>query len=153
MDDTSPEFNVDPPDLLEFLRESEDLAYCRPSNVKISIETTTIEFQSVNAVMTKPSLIRYKAPRGDREEREFFISVQPEGIFKTPTFDMLLQGDQNRDVSVSFNPEAVKMGEQVQGSLNIIDESGKKMASCVLVGIRQSLIRASPSIVDAGMDN
>jgi hypothetical protein len=101
--------------------------------------------------MIKTNLIRYKAPRGDREEREFFISVQPDGIFKTPSFDMLMQGDQNREVSISFNPEAIKMGEQVNGSLNIIDESGKKMASCGLVGIRQSLVRASPSIVDAGM--
>jgi hypothetical protein len=147
----SDEFIVDPPDILEFLRESEDLAYCSPANVKISLDSSTLEFQSVNAVLSKTNLIRYKAPRGDREEREFFISVQPAGIFKTLMFDMSLQGDQNVQVAVSFNPEAIRMGEQVRGSLDVIDESGKKMASCVLLGARQSLIRASPSIVDAGI--
>ncbi|KAJ3397657.1 hypothetical protein HDU92_005399 [Lobulomyces angularis] len=138
-----------PPDVVAFFRESEDLAYYRPSNIKITIDPDIIEFQSVKAPLTKSTLIRYKSPRGDHEEREFFIAIEPFGVFSTKTFGLKLQGEGTCELQVSFNPTAMKT-EKINGSVNLIDEFGKKLAVCQLVGLRQSFIKVTPQFVDAG---
>lgn len=135
---------------MDFLRESEDLANCRPSVVKVTLDSTLLEFQSVKAQIVKNNLFRYKAPRGDREERDFFVSVQPDGIFKSNIFDIQVQGDMNRELAITFDPDSME-DDHIQGFLSVIDEYGKKMAGCDLIGTRQSMIKATPSLIDAGL--
>lgn len=117
--------------------------------MKISIDSAVIEFQSVQAQLTKTTLIRHKAPRGDHEEREFFISIEPSGVFTTKTFELRLLGEETREIAITFNPTAMK-SERVEGSISVIDEFGKKLATCTLNALRQSFIRATPSSIDAG---
>ncbi|KAJ3299223.1 hypothetical protein HK104_009688 [Borealophlyctis nickersoniae] len=139
----------DPDDIVAFLRDSDDLAYLRPSGMRVLIEPSALEFQSVHAPLTKSALLRFRAGRGDHAERDFFISVEPVEVFAVKSFHLRLQGEGNNEISVTYYPTAMK-SDRVEGSVNLIDETGRKMASCQLVAIRQSFIKVTPTTIDAG---
>ncbi|KAI8804387.1 hypothetical protein BJ742DRAFT_713319, partial [Cladochytrium replicatum] len=139
----------DPDDIVAFFRQSEDLAHLKPYNMRINIEPNIIEFQSVQAPLTKNSLLRYRAGRGDHEQRDFFVSVEPMDIFRVSIFHLKLQGEGIIELLVTFNPAAMK-GDRVESSLNVIDDCGKKLATCSLKGSRQSFVRVAPLNIDAG---
>ncbi|KAJ3053387.1 hypothetical protein HK097_004394 [Rhizophlyctis rosea] len=145
----------EPEDIVAFLRDSEDLAYLRPSTMRVQMDPPWLAFQSVHAPLTKPVMLRYRAGRGDRTERDFFLSVQPPDVFSirtkdnAQTFHLKLQGEGTVDISVTYYPSAMK-SDMVEGSVNLIDESGKKLAVCGIHAIRQSFVKASPAFIDAG---
>ncbi|KAJ3042819.1 hypothetical protein HDV00_006640 [Rhizophlyctis rosea] len=145
----------EPEDIVAFLRDSEDLAYLRPTTMRVQMDPPWLTFQSVHAPLTKPVMLRYRAGRGDHTERDFFLSVQPPDVFSirtkdnAQTFHLKLQGEGTVDISVTYYPSAMK-SDMVEGSVNLIDESGKKLAVCGIHAIRQSFVRASPAFIDAG---
>ncbi|KAI9106297.1 hypothetical protein DFS34DRAFT_58191 [Phlyctochytrium arcticum] len=150
MDEIDEEINLqDPDDIVSFLRDSEDLAYLRPSTIRVSIEPNILEFQSVHAPVTKAAVLRYRAGRGDYNERDFFVSVEPIDVFAVKVFHLKLQGEGVMELGVTYYPTAMKT-ERVEGSLNLIDDAGKKMGTCSMVAVRQSFIRVSPTSLDAG---
>ncbi|KAJ3148956.1 hypothetical protein HDU86_007314 [Geranomyces michiganensis] len=145
-DDTSLQ---DPDDIVGFLRDSDDLAYLRPNNIRVQIEPTVLEFQSVHAPITKAAVLRYRAGRGDYGERDFFISVEPVDVFAVKMFHLKLQGEGMMEIQITYYPTAMKT-DQVEGSLNLIDDSGKKMGTCTMIAVRKSFLKVSPTNIDAG---
>ncbi|KAJ3018743.1 hypothetical protein HKX48_002657 [Thoreauomyces humboldtii] len=139
----------DPVDIVGFLRDSDDLAYLRPNNIRVQIEPSILDFQSVHAPVTKAAVLRYRAGRGDYGERDFFVSVEPVDVFAVKLFHLKLQGEGVMEIGVTYYPTAMKT-DRVEGSLNLIDDSGKKMGSCTMVAIRQSFVKVSPTSIDAG---
>ncbi|KND03878.1 uncharacterized protein SPPG_08927 [Spizellomyces punctatus DAOM BR117] len=149
-EDIDEELNLqDPEDIVGFLRDSEDLAYLRPSTIRVNIEPSVLDFQSVHAPVTKAAVLRYRAGRGDYGERDFFVSVEPVDVFAIKLFHLKLQGEGVMEIGVTYYPTAMKT-DRVEGSLNLIDDSGKKMGSCSMVALRQSFIKVSPISIDAG---
>ncbi|KAJ3137190.1 hypothetical protein HK100_000909 [Physocladia obscura] len=140
---------LEPDDVMKFLKEGESFAYLKPTNIKVQLDPMLVEFQSMHAPVNKNIVMRYRTNRGDREERDFFISVEPVDVFTVPIFHVKLQGEGMSSILVTFNPIAVH-SERITGSLSLIDESGKELVSCVLVGVRQSFIKITPSSIDAG---
>ncbi|KAJ3127873.1 hypothetical protein HK098_005649 [Nowakowskiella sp. JEL0407] len=135
----------DPEDVVAFFRESDDLAHLKPCNMRVNIEPASVEFQSVQASVTKSILVRYRAGRGDHEERDFFVSVEPVEVFVLNSFHLKLQGEGMMELSVTFNPSYMK-SEKVDGSITLIDDS----AFSRLFALRRSFVRVSPSNIDAG---
>ncbi|KAJ1570097.1 Cilia- and flagella-associated protein 47 [Nowakowskiella sp. JEL0078] len=117
--------------------------------MRINIEPASIEFQSVKAIVTKSALVRYRAGRGDHEEIDFFVSVEPIDVFTLSTFHLRLQGEGLVEIIITFNPTCMKT-EKVAGSMNIIDEWGKKIAVSQLCACRKSFARVTPQNIDAG---
>ncbi|KAI8820517.1 uncharacterized protein EV422DRAFT_73879 [Fimicolochytrium jonesii] len=139
----------DPEDIVGFLRDSDDLAYLRANAIRVQIEPGNLEFQSVHAPVSKAAVLRYRAGRGDYGERDFFLSVEPVDVFAVKMFHLKLQGEGVMEISLTYYPDAMKI-DQVEGSLNLIDDTGKKMASCSLVAFRKSFLKVNPVSVDAG---
>ncbi|KAJ3111882.1 hypothetical protein HDU96_005249, partial [Phlyctochytrium bullatum] len=61
--DIDEEAIADPKDTVAFLKESEDFAYLKPTHMRVAIEPSILEFQSVNAPVTKVAVLRYRAGR------------------------------------------------------------------------------------------
>ncbi|KAJ3175403.1 hypothetical protein HDU87_006223 [Geranomyces variabilis] len=139
----------DPDDIVGFLRDSDDLAYLRPNNIRVQIEPNVLEFQSVHAPVTKAAVLRYRAGRGDYGERDFFVSVEPVDVFAVKMFHLKLQGEGVMEIGVTYYPTAMKT-DQVEGSLNLIDDTGKKMGTCAMIAVRKSFLKVSPTNIDAG---
>ncbi|TPX62603.1 hypothetical protein PhCBS80983_g00408 [Powellomyces hirtus] len=139
----------DPDDIVGFLRDSDDLAYLRPNNIRVQIEPSVLNFQSIHAPVTKAAVLRYRAGRGDYGERDFFVSVEPIDVFAVKLFHLKLQGEGVMEIGVTYYPTAMKT-DMVEGSLNLIDDSGKKMGTCTMVAIRKSFLKVSPTSIDAG---
>ncbi|KAI9202395.1 uncharacterized protein BJ171DRAFT_584296 [Polychytrium aggregatum] len=148
-EDCGTEYLEDPDDIIGFLRESEDTGYLKAHGMKVMIDPDILKFQSVHAPVTNSTVLRYRAGRGDHEERDFFVSVEPVDIFSVKSFHFRLQGEGVLEMAVSFNPKAMK-ADQVDGSLHLIDDSGRKLAMCRLVALKQSFVRVSPLSIDAG---
>ncbi|KAI9336135.1 hypothetical protein BDR26DRAFT_920198 [Obelidium mucronatum] len=140
---------LDPEDIVQFLKDSDEFAHLRPAQIRVQMDPVTMEFQSVHSPVTKNVVLRYRANRGDHEERDFFVSVEPVDVFTIPTFHMKLQGEGMTQIAVTFNPIALH-SERIDGSLSLIDETGKRLVSCGLVALRQSFIKITPSSIDAG---
>ncbi|KAI9003546.1 hypothetical protein BC832DRAFT_540384 [Gaertneriomyces semiglobifer] len=139
----------DPEDLVSFLRESEDVAYLRPTTMRVAIDPSVLDFQSVHAPVAKSVLLRYRAGRGDYVERDFFVSVEPVDVFAVTMFHVRLQGEGVMEIPITYYPTAMKT-DRVEGSLSLIDDAGKKIGTCTMVALRQSFIKVSPAMVDAG---
>ncbi|KAJ3066566.1 hypothetical protein HDU98_010131 [Podochytrium sp. JEL0797] len=139
----------DPDDIVQYLKDSDEYAHLKSSSIRVQMEPTSMDFQSVHSPVTKNIVLRYRANRGDREERDFFISVEPAEVFTVPSFHLKLQGEGVSQISVTFNPIGVH-SEKVEGSLSLIDETGKRLVSCDLVAMRQSFIRITPGFINAG---
>ncbi|KAJ3408961.1 hypothetical protein HDV05_004665, partial [Chytridiales sp. JEL 0842] len=143
------EFVNEPDDIVAYLKESEDFAYLKPPSMKVSLEPTNLEFQSVITPVNKSVVLRYRAGRGDHEERDLFISVEPVEVFSVGNFHLRVQGEGVSQIQLTYNPAAMNT-ERVEGSLSLLDESGKKLASCALVALKQSFVKATPTFLDAG---
>ncbi|RKO93893.1 hypothetical protein BDK51DRAFT_20030, partial [Blyttiomyces helicus] len=139
----------EPVDIVGFLRDSEDSVTTTPAAIRVMLDPTSLEFQSVHATVPKGIALRYRAGRGDHEERDFFVSVEPVDVFVVKPFHIRLQGEGVHELVVTFVPTAMKI-DRVEGSLNLIDDSGRKIASCSLVATRKSFIKVTPTSLDAG---
>ncbi|KAJ3092272.1 hypothetical protein HK102_009083 [Quaeritorhiza haematococci] len=140
---------AEPEAIMDFFRDSDALAYLKPTTIRVAMEPAVLEFQSMQAPVMKTALLRYRAGRGDHEERDFFVSVEPVDVFVVKQFHLRLQGEGVMEISVTFFPSSMKV-DRVIGSINLIDESGKKLATCVMVAVRQSFVKVSPMTIDAG---
>ncbi|KAJ3213593.1 hypothetical protein HDU67_002684 [Dinochytrium kinnereticum] len=147
--DIDEEAIADPSDTVAFLKESEDFAYLKPTHMRVAIEPSVLDFQSVNAPVTKVAVLRYRAGRGDHEERDFFVSVLPTDIFVVQSFHLRLQGEGVAQITLTYYPRAMQ-SDRVEGSMSLIDDTGKKLAFCSLIALRQSFVRISPTFIDAG---
>ncbi|ORY39899.1 hypothetical protein BCR33DRAFT_853036 [Rhizoclosmatium globosum] len=140
------DFNTDLSTILS--PDSDDPAVLDPEDI-IQYLKDKRQFQTVHSPETKNVVLRYRANRGDREERDFFMSVEPADVFTIPSFHLKLQGEGMSQIAVTFNPILVR-SERVEGSLSLIDVTGKRLVSCELIGLRQSFIKITPSSIDAG---
>ena len=143
------EYWQEPKDLAEFFRENDDLTSFKSSPIKVIMEPSTLEFQSVHAPSRKTVLLKYKSSRGDRAERSFFVVPDPADLFSVTTFNIELQGEGTFEIPLTFNPAAMK-SEKAEGSLSLIDQFGQKLCVCHLSGIRKAFIKISPPVIDAG---
>jgi hypothetical protein len=143
------EYVNEPEDVVSYLRESEDFAYLKPPSIRVSLEPPILDFQSVTAAVNKSVVLRYRAGRGDHEERDVFISVEPVDIFTVASFHLRLQGEGVSQIHLTYNPAAMP-SDKLEGSLSLIDESGKKLASCSLIALKQSFVKVTPAALDAG---
>ncbi|KAI9362448.1 hypothetical protein DFJ73DRAFT_756739 [Zopfochytrium polystomum] len=139
----------EPDDIIEYLKESDDFLAMRPSTMRVTLEPNILDFQGVVTPVTKTSLLRYKAARGDREERDLFISVEPVDVFSVQNFHLHLQGDSALQIQITYSPSAM-ISEKAEGSLNVIDQNGRKLVSCSLLALKKSFISVTPSSVNAG---
>ncbi|KAJ3353647.1 hypothetical protein HDU83_006556 [Entophlyctis luteolus] len=139
----------DPDDVMKYLKMSGPVSMKAANTVKVQMDPTTLEFQSVHAAVSKSVVMRYRTNRGDLDEKDFFLSVEPLEIFSIPIFHVKLQGEGMISVEVTFNPIAANLN-RVDGILSLIDESGNKLVSCTLIGLCQSFIKIVPNFIDAG---
>ncbi|KAJ3262197.1 hypothetical protein HDU77_000417 [Chytriomyces hyalinus] len=139
----------DPEDVISYLKDGDEFAHLKSPPIRVALDPAALDFQSVYSSVTKNAVLRYRANRGDRDERDFFIAVEPAEIFSVPQFHLRLQGEGVFQISVTFNPILLHT-ERVEGALSLIDEMGNKLVSCILVGLRQSFIKITPSSIDAG---
>jgi hypothetical protein len=139
---------AEPDDIISYLRASEDFAYLRPSPMKMTLEPEVLDFQSMNTSVTKYIVLKYRAARGDHTERSFYVSVDPLGPFQVNTFHLKLQGEGVHEIHVSFYPTT--SGDKLDGTLSIVDESGNKLAVCLLQAVRQPFIKVNPTHLDCG---
>ncbi|KAL2918328.1 hypothetical protein HK105_202255 [Polyrhizophydium stewartii] len=140
---------LDPDDVPEFLRNGLEFSHLKPSTMRIIIEPGQMEFQSVHAPITKTVALRYRAGRGDHGERDYFLAVEPVDVFSLKSFHLRLQGEGVQEIVLTFHPGAMK-SERTEGSLALIDEFGKKMATCHLLAVRQSFFKVHPPSIDLG---
>ncbi|KAJ3082396.1 hypothetical protein HDU99_002819 [Rhizoclosmatium hyalinum] len=140
---------LDPEDIIQYLKDSDEFAHLKPAPIRVHMDPQSVQFQTVHSPETKNVVLRYRANRGDREERDFFMSVEPADVFTIPSFHLKLQGEGMSQIAVTFNPILVR-SERVEGSLSLIDVTGKRLVSCELIGLRQSFIKITPSSIDAG---
>ncbi|KAI8925707.1 hypothetical protein BC831DRAFT_550468 [Entophlyctis helioformis] len=139
----------DPEDIPEFLRGGLEFSHLKPTTMRILLEPGQVEFQSVHAPLTKTIALRYRAGRGDHGERDFFLAVEPVEVFSLKTFHLRLQGEGVHEIVLTYNPAAMK-SERTEGGLYLIDEFGKKMATCQLLAVRQSFFKVTPASLDLG---
>ncbi|KAK5666267.1 hypothetical protein QVD99_007029 [Batrachochytrium dendrobatidis] len=139
----------DPGNIWEFLRTGLEFCHFKPASMKIVIEPAQMEFQSVSVPITKTLALRYRANRGDHDERDYFLAIEPVDVFTLKSFHLRLQGEGVSEIIVTFNPNAMK-SERVEGGVYLIDELGKRMASCQLLAIQKSFFTAHPEFLDFG---
>jgi hypothetical protein len=130
-------------------RESEDFAMFKPNPMKVTLEPSVLEFQSVRLNAVRTLLLKYRSPRGDYLERDFFLSIEPLDTFSAKLTHFRLQGEGSHEIPITFFPSTIT-GERVDGFINLIDGTGKKLASCYVIGIKKSFIRLSGSVIDFG---
>ncbi|KAL7748294.1 hypothetical protein RI367_006253 [Sorochytrium milnesiophthora] len=140
---------VEPPDPIEFIRQFEDLAYLRPLTMKVAIEPPSVTFQSVTGSIVRSVLLKFRANRGDHQERDFFIAIHPVDVFQVQQFHLQLQGEGALEIAVTFFPTAMRYDRQ-EGYLSLIDDSGRKLASTTLLGLRQTFVKVSPLALNLG---
>lgn len=138
-----------PKDVVDFFREHEDLTNFRPTPMKLSIEPSSIEFQGVKTPVSKNVLFKWRSARGDHQERDFFVAIEPVDVFSVKIFHLKLQAEGVIEVLITYFPNAMK-SDSVHGMLCLIDEFGKKLATCNLFALRQSFIKVTPLSIDAG---
>ncbi|KAJ1569576.1 hypothetical protein HK405_001063 [Cladochytrium tenue] len=139
----------EPNDVVEYLKESDEFSFQKPAGVRVTLEPSELEFQGVASAVAKTVLLRYKAARGDREEKDLFIAVEPVDVFKVQNFHLHLQGDSALQLQVTFSPSALQ-NERAEGSLSVIDHNGRKLVSCGLFALKKSFIAVTPISLDAG---
>ncbi|KAI9179008.1 hypothetical protein H9P43_005670 [Blastocladiella emersonii ATCC 22665] len=134
---------------IQFIRELEDLAYLHPPGIKTALEPGSLHFQSVTGVVTRPCILKFRALRGDHSERDYFFTVEPMDVFSVDVFHVRLQGEGMVQVKVSCHSSRIKF-QHVEGSLSLIDETGRRLVSCKLTGTRKSFVRVYPLSVHCG---
>ncbi|KAI8848054.1 hypothetical protein BC829DRAFT_433513 [Chytridium lagenaria] len=82
------------------------------------------------------AVLRYRAGRGDHEERDFFVSVLPR-TFSRSIVSSPVTSEGVAQITLTYFPRAMQ-SERVEGSMSLIDDTGKKLAFCSLIAIRQS---------------
>ncbi|TPX30512.1 hypothetical protein SmJEL517_g05942 [Synchytrium microbalum] len=139
---------IEPTDIIGFLRDSDDLAYLKSPPMRLVFEPSTMEFRSVNTTMSSTATLKYRAYRGDRDEHSFFVSIDT-NVFSVSSTHLMLQGEGTIELTVTFHPRAIK-NDRIDTIMSLIDDTGKKLAVCNLVAVRQSFVKVKPTRIDAG---
>jgi hypothetical protein len=136
-------------DVIELLSNIDQFSHLKVSSMRITVEPLSLNFQSVNLSVHKTFLIRYKAARGDRELKDFYLSTRPSDVFSLKTSHVALQGEGVVEIEMTFNPKAMK-SEKVEGTFSLIDDTGKCMTYSKLYAVRQSFFSVFPQSLDGG---
>ncbi|KAJ1336456.1 hypothetical protein BSLG_007240 [Batrachochytrium salamandrivorans] len=139
----------DPVDIPEFLRSGLEFSYLKPNSMRVIIEPAQMEFQSVHTTITKTLTLRYRAMRGDHGECDVFLAIDPVDVFSLDSFHLKLQGEGLGEIVVTYNPRAMK-SERVEGGIYLIDEYGKRMATCQLLAQRECFFKIHPGTLNFG---
>lgn len=140
---------LDPPDIQLYLKESIEVTHRKFSSFRVLLDPPSFEFCSVRTSTQKKIALRYKANRGDNDEREVFIATDPSDVFQTKLLSLRLSGEGVTSIDLEFFP--VKMqSDFVTGGLFIIDTSGSRIASCKLLARRQGSFSISHASIDIG---
>ena len=139
----------EPHNIPSLLKSVDQFAHLKGNTMRLNLEPPAVSFQSVNLGITKTIVLRYRAGRGDRELRDFFLSAQPSDVFSLAHSHLALQGEGVQEIDVFYNPSAMK-SEKIEGTLSLIDDSGRSLATSTLLAVRQNFFTASPSAMDAG---
>jgi hypothetical protein len=141
----------DPPNLQIFLSECIEASQKKNNGFRVTLDPSTFEFSSVTAAITKAFSIRYKSKRVDHEEREVYISTEPNGIFQAKLITQRFAGEGVISVDVTFSPnKMIKSKVIIKGALHVLDNSGFRIATATLIGRRQGFIAISANSIDAG---
>jgi hypothetical protein len=139
----------EPIEISEFLRNGLAYAQLRSHFIRIVLEPAQSDFYSAKAPITKVFVLRFKAGRGDHNEREYFLAVEPANVFSIQEFNLKLQGEGFHEIAVTFYPLAMK-SPQIEGSLHVFDRYGRKMAHSKLVAIRKHFFKVHSDNIDFG---
>jgi hypothetical protein len=139
----------DPEDIISYLKTGDDFSYLKPASLRVTLEPQTLQFQSVERPISKSILLKYRAFRGDREEKDFYISVEPSDIFSVSSFLIKIQGEGVTQITITFNPKAMDT-IFAEGSISLIDSNGKKVVTSTLLAIKKTFIQVFPSSIDCG---
>ncbi|KAJ3374823.1 hypothetical protein GGF31_006721 [Allomyces arbusculus] len=134
---------------LQFIRDYEDFGHLKAPSIKTVLEPPALAFQSVTGVVTRPCILKFRALRGDYDERDYFFTVEPMEIFSVDVFHVRLQGEGIVQVRVSCHPAKMKF-MQVEGALALIDATGRRLVTCKLSALRKSFVKVSPLNVHCG---
>ncbi|KAJ3364532.1 hypothetical protein GGF32_001632 [Allomyces javanicus] len=134
---------------LQFIRDYEDFGHLKAPGIKTVLEPPALAFQSVTGVVTRPCILKFRALRGDYDERDYFFTVEPMEIFSVDVFHVRLQGEGIVQVRVSCHPAKMKF-MQVEGALALIDATGRRLVTCKLSALRKSFVKVSPLNVHCG---
>lgn len=137
------------PTFAEILKGRAEPMQKSTSGFRVVIEPAFIEFISAKLPTKKRILVRFKSARGDRAERDIFISTSPRSIFSTPITTFKLAGEGAQTVDVTFNPQMCK-GRHIQGELIIADRTGNRISSCVLDAVKDFIFTVSSKTLDMG---
>jgi hypothetical protein len=139
----------EPADLRPILKNIDQFAYVKPNTMKVTLEPSSITFQSVATSVTKPSVIRFRASRGDRETREYFVSVNPTGVFSTNVAHLNFQGEGVQELDLTFNPHEMQT-DKLEGAIHLIDDSGKCVALTSITAIKRPFFQVNHTLVNSG---
>jgi hypothetical protein len=138
-----PSISPDIPTGVQFIRDLDDLSHLRPPGIKTILEPSSLTFQSVTGVVTKNCVLKFRALRGDHTERDYFFTVDPPDSFSVDVFHVRLQGEGMVQVKVSCFPSRIKFN-QTEGTLAVIDDTGRRLSTCRLSAIKKSFVQVSP---------
>lgn len=139
----------DPENISAFLREGFAFSHLRPQPIRVTLEPSQCDFHSARSPATKSIALRYKAGRGDHTERDFYLAIEPAGVFSIKNFHFRLQGEGVQEIAVTFYPRAMT-GSTAEGKLHVFDRFGRKMFTSRLNGVKKSFFKTSPSHLDIG---
>ncbi|KAI9220563.1 hypothetical protein BC828DRAFT_415572 [Blastocladiella britannica] len=134
---------------IDFIRQMDDLAYLTPPGIKTILEPPALQFQSVTGVVVKPCILKFRALRGDHSERDYFFTVEPMDVFSVDMFHVRLQAEGMVQVKVSCSSSRIKF-TSVEGTLSLIDETGRRLVTCRLTATRKSFVRIHPQYSHCG---
>ena len=143
---------LDPDNISTFLRNGTAYQHLKPHPIRLMIEPSHIEFASARSHISKSVALRHKAGRGDRTERDFFLAVEPPGVFSVREFLVTLQGEGFHEIAISYYPLAYKK-PLVHGGLHVFDRYGKRMFTAQLTGIKKKFFQVTPAVLDLGWVN
>lgn len=139
----------DPPNIQEYLIDCIEVSHRKFNGFRVLLDPPNFEFCSVNASTTKTFSIRFRANRGDHEEREVFVSTDSNGVFHCNVSTLRLSGEGVISVDVVFSPNKMA-GDIVKSGLYVLNHSGIRIASSALTGRRQGFFTLSCNTIDAG---
>ena len=138
-----------PPNPLEFLRSAADVVASRQGSVKFIWDPPSLEFQSLNAFVSRPVLLKHRSPRADKDVRDFYLCTEPADVFSINFYHLAISGEGVTEITVNYSPSNMAADKE-EGSLFLIDSFGRHITSCKIIAQRKAYTKVSPSSVDLG---
>ena len=149
MDELASELNMENIDIQTFMKKSTEATAVHNYNVRFSFDPNEVNFQSLNSIIAKKIMVKYRFARGDLTTCRIYIATDPIDIFEVTNSIFDIKGEGFLETTVKFDPTRMKT-EEKKGSLNIIDSRGVKLATLPMSAERKSFITVSKTQLDFG---